>query len=172
MRLTNEMRKDFAAKVVAKIPVKHTMTRDKIADEISNRLTATWPKDVLNFYKKYPSLINTASYYIEWLSHRDPDGEFRSGLARSIIGSEMDRIEVADLKAHYRNHVAEQSERIKMEKRIYDQACGCTTLAQLEVVFPDLKGLMPKPVVNVKHLPVAAKGLTDDLVKLGLEIPQ
>lgn len=171
MRLTNEMRKDFADRVVAKIPMKSEWTREKIIAELEKRLLATWPKEVLDFRKKHPHLMNIVSVNVDWLSYRD-EGRFHYEYASAIVGSKLHNIECDDLKNHWQEILDETKKRKETKQRIYDQACGCTTLAQLEVVFPDLKGLMPKPVVNVKHLPVAAKGLTDDLVKLGLEIPQ
>jgi hypothetical protein len=103
---------------------------------------------------------------------RDDDGHVRYGRVGCVNGSKEDDIESEDLIALFEDYKTEQEERKAMRQRIYEQACGCSTLAQLQIVFPDLHGLMPKPVVNVKSLPIAAKGLTDELVKLGLEIPQ
>jgi hypothetical protein len=171
MRLTNEMREDFADRVMKKIPVRSNWTREKIIDEIEKRLLATWPKEVQDFRKKYPGQINNTTMRFNWLDYKDDD-TYRYGRAACIFGTDQTKVNLDDLKEHYRELCNEQQERKEMRARIVDQARACNTLAQLEVVFPDLKGLMPKPVVAVKSLPVAAKGLTDDLVKLGLEIPQ
>jgi hypothetical protein len=171
MRLTNEMREDFADRVMKKIPMRSNWTRDKIIAEIEKRLLATWPKEVLDFRKKYPAQIHNVTEIIRWLDIKTDTG-YHYGRVPCIFGTEISKANLDDLKEHYRELCSEQQERKEMRARIVDQARGCTTVAQLELVFPDLKGLMPKPVINVKSLPVAAKGLTDDLVKLGLEIPQ
>jgi hypothetical protein len=172
MRLTNEMRGDFANRVVSKIPLRSNWTREKIIAEIEKRLLTTWPKEVIDFRKKYPAQINNTTMIIDWLTYRNPEGRFYYGYVNCLNGSDLRKIDYTDLKQHYDELCAEIVEREQIRCRIYEQACSCNTLAQLRVVFPELLGLMPKEAVTVKSLPVAAKGLTSELVKLGLEIPQ
>lgn len=173
MRLTNEMRADFADRVMRKIPLRSTTTRDKVLDEIERRIMAQQPADVRKFVKDHPGHVERISQRVDWLDYRDHDaGHFHYGYVRGFWDTVINTIDLSDLKAAWEDHLAEQQERRTMRARILEQAGGCTTTQQLEVVFPDLKGLIPKPDVVVKSLPVAAKGLTDDLVKLGLEIPQ
>ena len=172
MRLTNEMRSAFADKVISKIPVRSDWTRDKVIAEFEKRLLRSMPEDVQVFAKKYPQIVVRSSRHIRWLDYKDDRG-YHYGYVQAIHTADLAAIDTSDLQAAWSEHTAEMDERKALRERVYEQACACTTLAALEVAFPDLKGLMPKPVIiTPRSLPVAAKGLTDDLVKLGLEIPQ
>ena len=172
MKLTKEMRNDFADCVMRKVPARSEWDKEKIIAELKRRLFAAQPKAVQEFSKKYPEQTNWTSVFFDFLTVRDDDGHIRYGRVDCVNGSKVDDIEFGDLIALFNEYKDEQEERKQMRQRIYEQTCCCATLAQLQVVFPNLHGLMPKPVVNVKSLPVPAKTLTDDLVKLGLEIPQ
>jgi len=171
MRLTNEMRGDFADKVMKKIPVKSDWTRGKIIEALKQRLRLAQPITVQQFAKEYPEQTRFASVQVDWLNYRDDEG-WHYGRVHCINGSDLNQINADDLKTFYREWRQEQDGRRRMRDRIYEQACCANTVEQLKVIFPDLTGLMPKPVVTVKSLPVPAKALTDDLVKIGLEIPQ
>ena len=171
MRLTNEMRGNFADKVMKKTPVKSEWTRDKIIDALKQRLISAQPSDVQKFAKKYPNQTNWTSMPVNWLNYRDDENNIRYGRVNCINGSELKQIDTEDLESFYIDMLKEIAERKEMRARIYEQALCANTLEQLKVIFPDLTGLMPKPVVTVKSLPAPAKTLTDDLVKMGLEIP-
>ena len=171
MRLTNEMRNDFTDKVMKKIPMKSDWTRDKIIEALKQRLRLAQPIKVQQFAKEYPEQTNFTSVSVGWLNYRDEEG-WHYGRVHCINGSTLEQIDTGDLETFYQEWRQEQAERTAMRDRIYAQACCANTVEQLKVIFPDLTGLMPKPVVNVKSLPVPAKALTDDLVKIGLEIPQ
>lgn len=170
MRLTNEMRNKFSDKVMANIPMKSDWTEEKIRAEVEKRLMATWPKDVIEFKKKYPEQMNIVSHCINYMPPHLTIKD-RWIYATKIYGVGDKDIEQGDLIAAFKELVAEREARKEMRSRIYEQTCGCTTTNQLEVVFPDLKGFIPKDVVTVKSLPVAAKGLVNDLVAIGLVVP-
>lgn len=172
MRLTNKMREDFADAVMRKIPIVNKWTREKVLDEIAKRLLQSEPKEVQDFYKKYPSKVAMTSTNFRWLDVIRPDGVYVSGRVSHINDIDIATIDVGDLREFYREYLAEMSTRKEMRDRIIDQAFSCNTLDHLKTKFPDLTGLMPKEPVKVKSLPVPAKGLIDDLVKFGLEIPQ
>ena len=171
MRLTNEMRGDFADKVMKKIPVKSDWTRDKIIEALKQRLLLAQPIEVRRFAKEYPEQTNFTSVSVDWLRYKD-DAGWHYGRVDCINGSTLGQINTDDLKNFYQEWRQEQDARKAIRDRIYEQACCANTVEQLKVIFPDLTGLMPKPAKVVKSLPVPAKGLTDDLVKIGLEIPQ
>lgn len=171
MRLTNQDRRDFANRVMKKIPIKSNWTRDKIAEELKSRLFKSMPKEVQDFSRKFPEQTNWTSVSVEWLNWQDDNG-WHYGRVQCINGAELKNIEWKDLRQNLLERQREDKERKEMADRIYEQALNCSTLAALQKVFPDLVGLMPKEEVVVKSLPVPAKGLTDELVKFGLEIPQ
>lgn len=171
MRLTNQDRRNFTNRVMNKIPIKSEWTHAKIVAELKRRLFKSMPKAVQDFSMKYPEQTNWTSLSVDWLNWKGDNG-WHYGRVQCINGARLDNVEWEDLHALLKDRQREDDERKEMANRIYEQACCCDTLAALQKVFPDMLGLMPKETVVVKSLPVPATGLTDELVKLGLEIPQ
>jgi len=164
------MRKDFADKVIKKIPIKSEWTREKIIDVLRKRLFESQPLEVQKFSKKYPEQTNWTSVIADFLNYRDGDS-YKYGRVNCIYGSSLKNIETEDLKKIYINMIQELRDRKEMRNRIYEQSLSANTLEQLKVIFPGMVGLMPIPSKQIRTLPVAAKGLTQDLIKLGLKVP-
>lgn len=178
MRLTNQMRQNFADAVLKRVPIKHPASQDALVAKIESRLRALWPADLEKFVVKYPQQVYFRSFEVRWLTYRD-DADHNNirqwHCARPQVLAEYDdisKIEVDDLKELWEKHREELEERKALHAKIMQQAGAVTTTDALAKLFPDLVSLIPKdPPKASRQMPVADKGLIDNLVANGLELP-
>lgn len=176
MKLTHAMRNKFIDDVMARVPMKSPHTQDSILQTINARLKALWPAGLDEFVCKFPSQVNCTSHYIGWLSfHEKVNGETkcRDAHSRGVNGyNHTSMIDTSDLKALWNERLAELEERAALRSKISQQVFGVTTTQALAALFPDLVGLIPKdPPKGERLMPVAAKGLIDELKASGMKVP-
>lgn len=173
MRLTNEMRNDFADDVMESIKVKSKWNKDSITAEVERRLMAWWPKEVHDFEAIYPGMIQRSSLIIEFLTEPDKDWGNRYARANVFVGSKLANIKTDDLQKRWEGYLKEMGEREAMKSRLLEVAYSVNTNTALAEVFPKLVKFIPKDAPKlVKMHPVVQKGLVDDLIKMGLEISE
>lgn len=177
MRLTNEMRDDFTAAVMKRVPKKCQWDQKAIIAEIEKRLKATHPIDLKAFIAKYPKQVNFTSIWLNWLCYTDKkaNGERVHHEARVPVVDgyhDTSTIKIADLKGHWQEWLRERDERLVMANRIRAQTACATTTQQLAVLFPDMTALIPEDEVKKpKTALVAATGIVDELKALGMKVP-
>lgn len=175
MRLTNEMRIAFVKRVMKAVKMKSKWDEAKITEEIGKRLNMSLPQEVQDFAKKYPHCLMMVSSYIKFMEHRKTNKEnghtWRvSPTAPHINGAKLTDIDTSDLQVEWEKYRAELAKREEMEDRLLQQSKSVNTVEDLMVLFPKLKKHISQPVIEKKSLPVAQKGLMDELVKMGLEV--
>lgn len=175
MRLTNEMRTTFVRSVMKAVKMKSQWNESKITEEIGKRLNMSLPKEVQDFAKKYPQCIQMVSCYIKFMEHKKVNKEnghswWVSPQAQHINGAKLSDIDISDMESEWSKYRAELEKRGEMEDRLLQQSKSVNTVEDLMALFPKLKKHIPAPVVVKKSLPVAQKGLMDELVKMGLEV--
>lgn len=177
MRLTNEMRDDFTAAVMKRVPLKSKWDQKAVIGEIEKRLRATHPIDLKAFIAKYPKQVSFTSNWLGWLSYSEgPAGGERihhEGRIQIVDGyGDLSTIETADLKEAWKDWLRERDERSVMSSRVRAQTSAATTTQQLAVLFPDMTALIPEDEVKKpKTALVAATGIVDELKALGMKVP-
>lgn len=173
MRLTNEMRNDFADDVMESIKVKSKWNKDSITAEVERRLMSWWPKEVHEFDALYPGMIQRTSLYIEFMEQPEAEWGKRHVRVNCYANSELTNIKTDDLQKRWEGYLKEMGEREAMKSRLLEVAYSVNTNTALAEVFPKLVKFIPKDAPKlVKMLPVVQKGLVDDLIKMGLEISE
>lgn len=172
MRLTNDMRKAFADRVMRSVKMKSKWDKDKIVAEIEKRYFASFPKEVQDFSKKFPAQTGRTSLCVDWMRHRDGDISHYVR-ANVICGYDSSKVDVEDLKKHWEEFRNEIGDRVRMRNRILEVANAVTTTEALAAALPKLIKFIPEPEKKpTKMLPTTTNTLFNDLKKMGLEITQ
>lgn len=176
MKLTNAIREQFVSSVMRATKMKSKWDKDKILAEISKRLHETVPEDIKAFAAKYPHVVVRSSVRVGFMDHIQENKENKhrwwvQPSASTIIGPVLADIDTSDLKEAWEVYRAEVAKREEMEEKLMEIAREMTTDEMLAAALPKLVKFIPKPVVKVKAgLPVAMKGIQDELAALGLEV--
>ncbi|MEY8688391.1 MAG: hypothetical protein AB9M53_00745 [Leptothrix sp. (in: b-proteobacteria)] len=172
MKLTKEMRTDFAEAVIEKIPMKNKMNKPKLRAAIEARAYAALPDDLKAMQKRHPLAFN--ENLSPGINTRRSMLEKDSGWVypKYIITDEVKALTFKDLVAEHHAHLDELKEREDLRDNIIDRASACSTLKQLQAMFPDLTACMPRE--RERLLPAVIgpdTGTMAELKKAGLSIP-
>lgn len=173
MRLTNQMREDFVNAVMRKVRRRQKWDRVACAEEINKRLESVLADDIKVFAADHPNLLVRSSLCLAFLTYRDTNNCRRYYYAQCVAGQELRDIDIEDLKKNHERWVKEEERRKEMAIRLRQVADSVTTNTALAEALPDLVRFVPVDEPQIKKmLPVARRGLFDDLKALGLEVEE
>jgi len=181
MKLTNIVREKFLDDVMKGIPRKtKKFDLNDAVEEIQKVIESSAPLDVIEFSKKYPSLVErTKLIYLKpftEIKNYKSSGRTRSySRTPSIYTYNLPNIGDIDL-THWLNQKElsdkEDAERNAIRLRLSGIAYSCTTFSQLKEALPELVSYIPEPPQKTKNLPVLAGNIVTDLLQFGLKVPK
>lgn len=173
MKLTNEMRNEFAEKVKKAIPRKCLMTKAKAIAAIEVRIGEVLPAEVKKLQKAYPGLLATQSQKVtlvpngHGLGYLDWNDQHAYMAVPRIV--DISSVKVDDIVGEYVEHVKEEAACEGLRQRTQSLAYSCTTLARLQELLPELVEHMP--VESTKAFPIATTdNIISDLMKVGVKM--
>ena len=173
MKLTKQMRIDFADDVMKSIKVKSKWNKAVILAEVEKRVSAWWPKEVHEFEAIYPGMIQRTSLCIDFLTEPEKEWNDRYARANAFAGAKLSNIKTDDLEKRWEGYRKEMEERGVMRARLLEVAHSVSTNTALAEIFPQLVKFIPKDAPKpVKMLPVVQKGIYEELLKMGMEVSE
>ena len=146
MKLTNYQKQSIVRAIIADIPEPN---EGELTSKIEAAIVAAMSPDVQKVHAAHPKALKE-----EYLA------DLGVGYGRSYIVGDANT-DIA-LKPFYDAHKARLSARDALDSAV----CSCSTLKQLQTMFPEFIKYMPTEAQPTKNLPALAN-VVSDLVKLG-----